>query len=195
MKLYICEKPSLAAAVAENLGKPIKKDGYFEVGGDCVAWLHGHIMELKMPEDYDKSWKAYRLETLPLIPDTWGKKIKNREIYNNIKNLLKKADFVVHVGDPDREGQLLVDEVLESCGNKLPTMRLFVNAMDRTTIQRALAAMEDNSSDIVTQEKITAKSPFSSRLQPTTFTAISSSVTRSRSSVLARPVSASFSSS
>lgn len=147
MKLYICEKPSLAAAVAENLGKPIKKDGYFEVGGDCVAWLHGHIMELKMPEDYDKSWKAYRLETLPLIPDTWGKKIKNREIYNNIKNLLKKADFVVHVGDPDREGQLLVDEVLESCGNKLPTMRLFVNAMDRTTIQRALAAMEDNSSD------------------------------------------------
>ena len=147
MKLYICEKPSLAAAVAENLGKPVKKNGYFEVDGDCVAWLHGHIMGLKMPEDYDLAWKRYRLETLPLIPVTWEKKVLKRDIYKNIKDLLKKADSVVHVGDPDREGQLLVDEVLESCGNKLPTMRLFVNAMDRTTVQRALASMEDNRSD------------------------------------------------
>lgn len=147
MKLYICEKPSLAAAVAENLGKPVKKDGYFEVGGDCVAWLHGHIMQLKMPGQYNTKWVKYRLDMLPLIPNPWGKIIKNKDIYNTIKGLLKKADSVVHVGDPDREGQLLVDEVLESLKNRLPTMRLFVNAMDRTTIQRALSAMEDNSSD------------------------------------------------
>ena len=148
MQLFICEKSSLAAAVAENLGKAVKKDGYFEVGEDCVAWLRGHIMALKMPEEYNPDWKQYKYETLPIIPETFEKVVKTTSnypaIFKTIDKLLKKADVVVNVGDPDREGQLLVDEVLEHCQNKKPTKRLLVNAMDDTTIKRALASMEDN---------------------------------------------------
>ncbi|WP_228297335.1 toprim domain-containing protein, partial [Klebsiella pneumoniae] len=33
---------------------------------------------------------------------------------NVIKRFLHEADEIVHAGDPDREGQLLVDEVLDS---------------------------------------------------------------------------------
>ena len=151
MQLFICEKPSLAAAVAENLGKPVRKDGYFEVGEDCVAWLRGHIMALKMPEEYNADWKQYKYESLPIVPDNFEKVVKQSSnypaIFKTIDSLLKKADVVVNVGDPDREGQLLVDEVLDYCGNKKPTKRLLVNAMDDTTIKRALASMEDNNSD------------------------------------------------
>lgn len=43
-RLFICEKPSLAEAVAEFLGSAEKKDGYYEVGNDYVAWLQGHIL-------------------------------------------------------------------------------------------------------------------------------------------------------
>ena len=39
MKLYICEKPSLAEALANALGNAEKKDGFYQVNGDKVAWL------------------------------------------------------------------------------------------------------------------------------------------------------------
>ena len=53
MRLFICEKPSLAGTVASFLGKPKKEDGYYSVAGDCVAWLYGHILGLDEPDDYD----------------------------------------------------------------------------------------------------------------------------------------------
>ena len=148
MKLYICEKPSLAEALANALGNAEKKDGFYQVNGDKVAWLHGHIMQLNDAEDYDINYKSWSYDPLPIIPLHWGKKIpsKNIGIINTIKTLYSQADEIINVGDPDREGQLLVDEVLEYINNTLPTKRLFINAMDNTTIERALSQIEDNNS-------------------------------------------------
>lgn len=149
MKLYICEKPSLAAALAAALGNAKKMDGYYDVNGDAVAWLRGHIMGLLDAKEYDSAYANWSYDVLPIIPDVWKKKIKSdcSSIFKTIKALHKKADEVINVGDPDREGQLLVDEVLVYLGNKLPTKRLFINAMDKTTIERALSKIEDNDSD------------------------------------------------
>ena len=140
-RLFICEKPSLAEAVANFLGSPIKKDGYYEAGDNFVVWLQGHILAQKMPEDYDPNLKKYSYDTLPIIPEVWEKEVKQTgnypRIYKTITQLLKEANEVVNVGDPDREGQLLVDEVLELAGNKLPVKRLYINAIDDVTIKRA----------------------------------------------------------
>lgn len=148
-RLFICEKPSLAEAVAGFLDNLDKKDGYFEAGDDYVAWLQGHILALKMPEDYNPDLKKYSYDTLPIIPDIWEKEVKPSgnypRIYKTVTQLLKEVDEVVNVGDPDREGQLLVDEVLELAGNTLPVKRLYINAMDETTISRAFDNMIDNS--------------------------------------------------
>lgn len=147
-RLFICEKPSLAAAVAGFLGSESKKDGYYEAGNDFVAWLQGHILAQKMPEEYNPDLKKYSYDTLPIIPDVWEKEVKPSgnypRIYNTVTQLLKEVDEVVNVGDPDREGQLLVDEVLELAGNKLPVKRLYINAMDDVTIGRAFESMVDN---------------------------------------------------
>lgn len=148
-RLFICEKPSLAEAVAGFLGNPDKKDGYFQAGNDYVVWLQGHILAQKMPEDYDPDLKKYTYASLPIIPKHWEKFVKPNgnypKIYKTVTQLLKEVDEVVNVGDPDREGQLLVDEVLELAGNALPVKRLYINAMDETTISRAFDNMIDNS--------------------------------------------------
>lgn len=147
-RLFICEKPSLAQAVAHYLGSESRKDGYYEAGNDFVAWLQGHILAQKMPEEYNSDLKKYSYDTLPIIPEVWEKEVKPNgnypRIYKTVTQLLKEVDEVVNVGDPDREGQLLVDEVLELAGNQLPVKRLYINAMDDTTIKRAFEGMVDN---------------------------------------------------
>ena len=147
-RLFICEKPSLAQAVAHYLGSESKKDGYYEAGTDFVAWLQGHILAQKMPEEYNADLKKYSYDTLPIIPEVWEKEVKLKgnypRIYKTVTQLLKEVEEVVNVGDPDREGQLLVDEVLDLAGNKLPVKRLYINAMDDTTIKRAFEGMVDN---------------------------------------------------
>ena len=50
----------------------------------------------------------------------------------------------VNAGDPDREGQLLVDEVLYYVGNTKPVQRILLNALDEKSIRSALDDLRDN---------------------------------------------------
>lgn len=106
MKLYIAEKPSLARAIADALPKPQKKhDGYIELGnGDCVSWCIGHLLEQAEPDDYDASFKKWRFEHLPIVPEQWQlkPKSKTRKQLTVLKKLIKQANIIVHAGDPDR---------------------------------------------------------------------------------------------
>ena len=52
--------------------------------------------------------------------------------------------MVVHAGDPDREGQLLIDEILDYFGWKGPTKRLRINDVNPDAIRKALKQMRDN---------------------------------------------------
>src|SRR5699024_3039988 len=61
-----------------------------------------------------------------------------------ISRLVREANEIVNAGDPDREGQLLVDEVLEQFRNTRPVRRFWVSAQDSTSIQRGLANLRDN---------------------------------------------------
>jgi DNA topoisomerase-3 len=63
----------------------------------------------------------------------------------NIGKLLKKADSVVHAADCDREGQLLVDEILEYFSWAGPTKRLLINDVNPEAIRKALREMKANS--------------------------------------------------
>ena len=46
MKLVICEKPSVGAAVAAALGVREKKDGYIENDKYIISWCIGHLVQL-----------------------------------------------------------------------------------------------------------------------------------------------------
>ena len=147
MRLIIAEKPSLARAIADALpGAPRKQEGAIAVGDTVVTWCLGHLLEQAPPDAYDPALKQWRLDSLPILPSRWKltPRPKARGQLAVIRGLLKSAREVVHAGDPDREGQLLVQEVIEHLGWKGPVLRLLVSDLNRPAVQRALARLEDN---------------------------------------------------
>lgn len=51
---------------------------------------------------------------------------------------------IIHAGDPDDEGQLLVDEVLEYAGNTKPVKRVLINDNTLPAVKKALANPKNN---------------------------------------------------
>lgn len=152
MKLYIAEKPSLARAVADALPKPHRKaDGCIHVGnGDIVSWCIGHLLTQVDPEDYNPDFKKWKFEHLPIIPEAWKLKSvpKTKKQLAIVKKLIKQADQLVHVGDPDREGQILVDEVIHFSGvkgNKLKQVeRCLISDLTVNAVKRSLKNLRSN---------------------------------------------------
>jgi DNA topoisomerase III len=145
-RLFIAEKPSLARAITEVLPAPHqRRDGYYECGDtDLVAWCAGHILELAAPDAYDAEYKQWRLEHLPIVPGEWKLTPTAPDLLKTIKSLLPRASVVVNAGDPDREGQLLVDEVLAYLGYRGPVDRILVNDLNPTAVRKALAGIQPN---------------------------------------------------
>ena len=152
MKLYIAEKPSLGRAVADALPKPHRKaDGCIYAGnGDVVSWCIGHLLTQVDPEAYDPIFKQWKFEHLPIIPEKWKLKsvATTSKQLSILKKLIKQADQLVHVGDPDREGQLLVDEVIHFSGvkgNKLKQVeRCLISDLTVNAVKRSLQQLRSN---------------------------------------------------
>ncbi|HGS5703808.1 TPA: DNA topoisomerase, partial [Vibrio parahaemolyticus] len=150
MILYIAEKPSLAKAIFEGLGgnpQTQKAEGYYQHKEHIVTYCVGHLMELYDPQDYDERYTKWALADLP-IPTVYPPKLKakpdTKSQLQTVLNLIKKADSIVHAGDPDDEGQLLVDEVLNYAQNTKPVKRLLVADLNLAPVQKALANMKPN---------------------------------------------------
>ncbi|WP_040976203.1 DNA topoisomerase III [Necropsobacter massiliensis] len=115
MRLFIAEKPSLARAIADVLPKPQQRgDGFIRCGeNDYVTWCVGHLLEQAEPDAYDARFKQWRLEYLPIVPEKWQLIPRNavKKQLDIVVKLIRQADELINAGDPDREGQLLVDEV------------------------------------------------------------------------------------
>lgn len=150
MRLFIAEKPSLGRAIAAVLPKPHKKeDGYIvAANGDTVSWCIGHLLEQQEPEAYNPAFKQWSHEHLPIVPDQWQLKVKGKTAkqVGVLRKLIKQADTLVHAGDPDREGQLLVDELIHfiDTKNSKPVMRCLVNDLNPAAVSKAVAQLRDN---------------------------------------------------
>lgn len=144
IKLVIAEKPSLAKAIRIAMGSEY-----------VVVNAIGHLYEQAKPDDYlpndvpkSKSGKKiWRAEDLPIIPKKWIMKEKGdraKEI-TNIKKFISDASVVINAGDPDREGQLLIDEILVELKYKGPVKRVWIKSVLPEGIQKAFKEMKDNS--------------------------------------------------
>lgn len=157
MRLFIAEKPSVAKAIVAELGCVTRGDGFITCkDGSVVTWCFGHLLEQAEPDAYlpddvprtKKGSKVWRFEDLPIYPKNWKLLPKNdkgvKKQLATIGKLLKKASLVVHAGDPDREGQLLVDEVLEHFRYTGRVQRFWVSAQDSPSIRKGLTNLRDN---------------------------------------------------
>ena len=151
-RLFIAEKPSMGRAIAQGLealgDKSRSADGCIHVGSDTVTWLFGHILEQYSPDEYDEKYKRWHIEDLPIVPSVWKLKVKPdaKKQYKIVSALAKEADEIIHAGDPDREGQLLVDELLAHIGvlKTKPVKRILLNALDVKSVQEALKHIRPN---------------------------------------------------
>ena len=151
-RLFIAEKPSMGRAIAQGLEalgeKSRSADGCIRVGSDTVTWLFGHILEQYSPDEYDEKYKRWHIEDLPIVPSVWKLKVKPdaKKQYKIVSALAKEADEIIHAGDPDREGQLLVDELLAHIGvlKTKPVKRILLNALDVKSVQEALRHIRPN---------------------------------------------------
>ena len=146
-KLIIAEKPDLGRAIADAIpGEKKDLTNRIEVEDYAVTWAVGHILRYKTPDEVDEKYKNWNIEDLPIYFEKWDKiPIEGKEtLLNNIKGLLKNADEVIHAGDPDDEGQYLIDEILEYCNYRGNVKRILINDNNIEAVRRAFKKIESN---------------------------------------------------
>ena len=118
--LILTEKFSVASDFAKALGVKTKNEGYFKGNGFIITWAVGHLVTLCEPEDYDKAMKRWRLDTLPLIPQSFEyKPIKqNYKQFKIIKALLldQNLERIIIATDAGREGEVIARTILMKAG-------------------------------------------------------------------------------
>ena len=160
LRLYIAEKPSMGREIAKCLKGPVRRhDGWLETAEGAVTWGFGHILRQKEPQEYDERYKFWRAEDLPIVPARWQLVVASSAArqFRIVKELIARADEIVHAGDPDREGQLLIDEVLDFVGNEKPVKRILLNALDEKSIREANASLRENSDFLALKQSALAR--------------------------------------
>jgi DNA topoisomerase-3 len=108
--------------------------------------LYGHIVSLSDPEEHDARFKRWSMGDLPMVwPISHRVDPKHQDHFDAIAALAKRADGLIHAGDPDPEGQRLVDEVLEVAGlTAKPCKRVLINDNNPGPIRKAFDNLRDN---------------------------------------------------
>lgn len=149
MRVFIAEKPSQGRDIAKVLGCNSRKDGYLEGNGAIVTWGFGHLLQPAMPVVYNEEYKHFKLSNLPIIPEKWklvpNPKTKTKSQLKVVKECVKKASEVVIATDADREGELIGRLILDNAKYKGSIKRLWLSALDDTSIKKALASIKDGS--------------------------------------------------
>src|SRR3954447_13801595 len=117
MQLVIAEKPSVARDLARVLG--IRGSGKHAITGSAgsagsdrvITWCIGHLVELEEPAAYDGRWKAWRLDTLPMLPAQFKLRPARHaaDQLRTVTALLRDRRFtsVINACDAGREGELI----------------------------------------------------------------------------------------
>lgn len=144
--VYIAEKPSLGRDIADALGGGQSRNGFIEGGDWIVTWVFGHVYGLVSPTEYDEKYKFWSIDNLPIIPEKMKLKVSSGAggQISIIRKLLSGASSVVHAGDAGREGQLLIDEVLQELKYKGPVKRLWAQKMTKSGLQESISRARPN---------------------------------------------------
>src|SRR5829696_1154404 len=139
--LIIAEKPSVARDIVGALpGSFDEHKNFYESDDYVVTFAVGHLLELSDPEDYDPAWKSWKLDNLPIIPDEFKVRPRDKKSatqLNLIHKLLKRKDVdrVVNACDAGREGELIFTHIYETSETGKPVDRLWINSMTKAAIR------------------------------------------------------------
>ena len=149
-KLIIAEKPSLARNIASALDIRVNKEGYMENEKYIVSWAFGHLFKLRDVDGYVGEKRKWSEVKLPFFPKEFEFELKNdlgiKKQYKILKNLInsKEVDEIVNAGDADREGQIIVDIIIDTIKTNKKIKRLWLPEQTEETIRKAINNLEDN---------------------------------------------------
>ena len=139
--LVIAEKPSVARDLADALpGNFENHDSYLESDDTVITFAVGHLVELINPEDYDERFKKWRMADLPILPEEFQLRARDKKAEKQLKvihKLLKRDDVtrIVNACDAGREGELIFAYIYETSGVDKPVERLWISSMTKTAIK------------------------------------------------------------
>src|SRR6266536_6488150 len=139
--LVIAEKPSVARDLVDALpGSFENHDAYYESEDTIVTFAVGHLVELINPEDYDERFKRWRMDDLPIGPEEFKLRARDKKAEKQLKaihKLLKRDDVdrIVNACDAGREGELIFAYIYETSGVDKPVERLWISSMTKQAIR------------------------------------------------------------
>lgn len=145
-KLILAEKPSVARDIGRILNANEKKKNYLEGENYVITWALGHLLGLKMPEDLNKKWEKWQLETLPMLPKFIGTKPlpKTRSQLKTIESLVKRKDIneIVIATDAGREGELVARWILQYVHANKKVTRLWISSQTDKAVKQGFKELK-----------------------------------------------------
>ena len=148
MRVVLAEKPSVARDLAAVLGATRRKQGWLEGNGWAVTWALGHLVELCEPHEYNPDWKAWRVENLPMLPETFQLRPRGdkgaRDQLKAIVSLFKQAGEIICATDAGREGELIFRYILSwAKAEHKPFRRLWIQSLTRDAIEEGFRKLRN----------------------------------------------------
>ena len=146
-KLIIAEKPSVARDIARVLNCTQKGNGSLEGKEYVVTWALGHLVTLADPEEYDKKYMKWDMETLPMMPDKMKLVVirQTSKQYQAVKTQLFRKDIgdIIIATDAGREGELVARWILDKSGCHKPIRRLWISSVTDKAIRDGFHNLKD----------------------------------------------------
>ena len=147
--LVLTEKPSVAREIARVLGCGQKGKGYLEGPGYVITWALGHLVTLAEPEDYDKKYKQWRMEDLPMLPEQMKLKVirQTSHQFQVVRSLMNRQDIgeMIIATDAGREGELVARWIMKLGNWKKPFKRLWISSQTDSAIREGFARLKPGS--------------------------------------------------
>ena len=148
--LVLAEKPSVARDIARVLKCTKKINGALEGERYIVTWALGHLVTLADPEEYDKKYKEWNLEVLPMMPEKMELVVirQTAKQYQAVKTQLYRKDVgeIIIATDAGREGELVARWILEKAQCRKPIKRLWISSVTDKAIKDGFAHLKDGRS-------------------------------------------------
>ena len=148
-KLFIAEKPSVAAEFAKALKVPTgRKNGYLEGDNVIVTWCVGHLITMSYPEKYDEKFKRWSLDTLPFLPKEFKYEVIDgvKTQFDIVSKLLNREDVdtIYICTDSGREGEYIYRLVDMMAGVKDKVRkRVWIDSQTEEEIRRGIKDAKD----------------------------------------------------
>lgn len=146
-RLVLAEKPSVARDIARVLKCSNKSNGYIEGKEYVVTWALGHLVTLADPEGYDKKYREWKMEDLPMIPKKMELVVikQTSKQYQAVKAQLFRKDIgeIIIATDAGREGELVARWILEKSGCRKPVKRLWISSVTDKAIREGFDHLKD----------------------------------------------------